>query len=131
MTTKSKQKPGRASVTATHSVPSLADKVSTNDFLLQATDVGPDPASVNYGVTVTHNLGNYESLRVSAGVTLPCRPTNVHQAGEVAKRIAHDLLDRSMTEWVGPKAGRRSPHYGEEEPEPANTPAESDPDFDD
>lgn len=134
MTTRSKRKPGQVSVTATHSVPSLADKVTADEFSLPDLDVGENPASVNYAVSLTHNLGHYESLRISVGVTLPSRPTNIVATAEVAKRIAHSVYDRSMTEWVGPAAGRRSPHYRppKEEPEPQSPDdidLETDPDF--
>lgn len=111
----SKRKSGHAVVTAVHRTQSLGKKERVEDYILQAMDVGENPASVNYAVSLTHNLGNYESLRISIGVTMPARPNAVHRAGEVAKRIAHDMLDRSMTEWVGPDAGRRSPNLDEQD----------------
>lgn len=110
-----KRKSGHVTLTATHRAQGLGERTSVEEFLLQAMDVGENPASVNYAVGLNHNLGNYENLRISVGVTLPTRTNTVYQAGEVAKRIAHDMLDRSMTEWVGPDAGRRSPHAGEQE----------------
>lgn len=36
------------------------------------TPLPPDPAYVSVGAGITENLGNYESLRLDARVTLPC-----------------------------------------------------------
>lgn len=108
--TSQKRKSGKVAVAITRSRMSLAEQGEVKSFLLEALDVGENPASVNYAVSLTHNLGRYESLRVSVGVTMPCRATAIYQAAEVSKRIAHDVLDTSMDEWVG-EEGRRSPHY--------------------
>lgn len=108
--TSQKRKAGKVAVTINRSRMSQAAQEEVKGFLLEALDVGENPASINYAVSLTHNLGRYESLRVSVGVTMPCRPTATYQAAEVAKRIAHDVLDVSMDEWIG-EEGRRSPHY--------------------
>lgn len=103
------KKTGKVAVAITHSRMSQAAQEEVKAFLLEALDVGENPASIHYAVSLTHNLGRYESLRISVGVTLPSRTTAAFPAFEVAKRIAHDVLDTSMNEWVG-EEGRRSPH---------------------
>lgn len=49
---------------------------STTDehFPLKEVQSAEPMASVHVSVGITRNLGNYESVKINVGVTLPCRP---------------------------------------------------------
>ena len=53
---------------------------------------GVEPARVNVMVGGTVNLGNFESLKFSASVSLPCYEEEVPEALERAKNLANDAL---------------------------------------
>lgn len=59
-----------------------------------------DPASVNYRLGATLNMGSYESMKVEVGITLPCkavwpeiRKTYIEIRQEVEK-----LMDKEVTQ---------------------------------
>jgi hypothetical protein len=101
----------RATVAISRSRLGEADQEQVKEHLLQAMDVGEHAASVNVAFSLTHNLGHYESLRISVGVTMPCRPSQVYQAAGASALIAQDILDGASDEWLGIANGRRSPSY--------------------
>ena len=53
------------------------------------------PAYVSIGGSVTKNLGDYNSVKITAQVTLPCAPT------AEACRITKDLASKMVDEYVG------------------------------
>lgn len=59
-----------------------------------------EPAWVKAGYGATVNLGNYESLRCDAGVTLPCYavPSEIAAAMEEARRIAEECIENPVEE---------------------------------
>lgn len=64
--------------------------------------------SVYYEKSLTKNLGNYESARVTVGVTLPINPTGSDVAAvkatiEVADDIVTDELEVQLKELLGKK----------------------------
>lgn len=73
------------------------------------TDVGvKSDASVYYEKSLTKNLGNYESARVTVGVTLPINPSSSEVASvkatiEVADEIVTDELEVQLKELLGKK----------------------------
>ena len=50
-------------------------------------------ATINVSSGITLNLGNYESLRIDVGITLPCKPT---------KKEIEDTYSKCI-EWVEEK----------------------------
>ena len=55
-----------------------------------------NPAYVNIGTAYTHNLGNYESVKISCSISMPCVP----KPGEIKKtkeKIAA-MVDAIMAE---------------------------------
>lgn len=57
----------------------------TVDVPVEAALFDVEPALVRVSVGVTRNLGNYESLRIDASLTMPCVP---ERADEVYKQSA-------------------------------------------
>ena len=57
-----------------------------------------DKAEANVEIGVTKNLGNYESLRVSVGVKLPCTTDEVTTTLERAKALAETHLHKFVHE---------------------------------
>ena len=53
---------------------------------MEITTFATAPASVYAGMGMTVNIGNYESLRIDAGVTLPCYKEEVDSAHRHAYR---------------------------------------------
>lgn len=46
------------------------------------------PAMVTAGTSLTINLGNYESMKVSVTVSIPCYKEEIHEALDYAFKIA-------------------------------------------
>jgi len=61
---------------------------------------GVTPASVTITGSVTKNLGNYNSARVEASITLPCLPVE-EEVGRVAT-----ILEGWVDEIIGSKISR-------------------------
>lgn len=67
------------------------------------------PAQVSVPISITHNLGNYESAKVGVVVTVPCYVEELEEAFEFAKAVAEkkseemsdfsDSYRRFMTGW--------------------------------
>ena len=49
-------------------------------------------ATVSVGMGATINTGNYESLRVDVGVSLPCNPSDVDAVYEALHQKVENLL---------------------------------------
>lgn len=59
------------------------------------------PALVKVGAGMTINLGNFESLRIDCGVTIPCHPHDIERAYEVASNFVADRIADEQTAWTG------------------------------
>lgn len=57
-----------------------------------------EPAKVSYEVGLTMNLGNYESARITVGVTIPCYREELGVAMEFAKYRAEAEVSRVRKE---------------------------------
>jgi len=60
------------------------------DLEVSMFDVEPAWVKASYGLTL--NLGNYESARADAGVTLPCYVEEIDKAFEQAWKIAKEEI---------------------------------------
>jgi hypothetical protein len=56
------------------------------------------PATINVSSGITLNLGNYESLRVDVGITLPCKPTKKDVEDTYAKAL--QFVEEKLAEQV-------------------------------
>lgn len=100
--TRSRQRPansGMANVSTEHL--RSGEKLSSTEKDVPAVwgDVAcATPAYVEISLGVTRNLGNYESLRVQATVTLPCLPTEeaIVQAKGDAATLATNFIDEEQ-----------------------------------
>lgn len=59
------------------------------------------PAYVKAGAGLTLNLGNYESLRVDCSVSIPCSPTRIQEAYDIASQFVSDKINEEQTNWLG------------------------------
>ncbi len=57
-----------------------------------------EPAIVEASLGLTINLGNYESLRIDAGVKIPCYKEEILQAHQEAFRLTEEELMRRKRE---------------------------------
>jgi hypothetical protein len=55
------------------------------------------PAEVRVTASRTINLGNYESLRIEAGVSLPCYAEEVERGLEVGSNIVGKIIENEET----------------------------------
>lgn len=69
-----------------------------NENLIEVDSFGTDPAYVKVSLGMTVNLGNFESLRVDAGVTLPCYKEEIDDAYDKAYSIAEKQLFSKVNE---------------------------------
>lgn len=71
------------------------------EVLRRTFDEGQHPAFVKVGAGLTINMQNYESLRLDCAVTLPCLPTELEEAYEIASQFVADRLAEEETSWLG------------------------------
>lgn len=65
---------------------------------LKEVEVPETHAQASVNLTLTKNLGNYESLKVSVGIVLPCATEKIETAVVEAKTLAERYLDRFVKE---------------------------------
>lgn len=90
---------GKIWVTSTYPKGAIGsgDSVETHDEIeLEVRVFETEPAHVRAGYGLTLNLGNYESARCDAGVTLPCYVEEVDSAIEEAYRIAEEKVQAQV-----------------------------------
>lgn len=75
------------------------DKTEAHDEqVLEVRSFAVPPAYVNAQVARTINLGNYESLKVQVGVSLPCYAEEVDRGMPHAVELCVALLDKEMSD---------------------------------
>jgi hypothetical protein len=65
------------------------------------------PANVSYSLTATINMGNFESLKIQVGLSMPCKPTKLQIDNKFKAIAAHveELLDNKVKELTGGSHG--------------------------
>lgn len=81
-------------------------KVAKSDSVVKELRIGGN--NVYYEKSVTKNLGNYESAKVTVGVTLPIEPTDeevalIRKTLEVGDRIVTEELEIQLKELLDDK----------------------------
>ena len=81
-------------------------KVAKSDSVVKELRIGGN--NVYYEKSVTKNLGNYESAKVTVGVTLPIEPTDeevalIRKTLEVGDRIVTEELEIQLKELLDAK----------------------------
>jgi len=69
---------------------------ATDTTPLQVRQFHGPVAMVSAALSRTVNLGNFESVRMEVGVTLPCYPEEITQAADVAMTFAGETLEREV-----------------------------------
>lgn len=67
---------------------------------------GVEPAHVTVNAGLTVNLGNFESLRLDCSVRIPCLPTEIDAAYEVAAEFVSTKINEEQARWLGNGNGR-------------------------
>ena len=75
--------------------PSVAKKMPSQKTTKKDIEVSEGKASVSYTISITKNLGDYESLKIQAGITIP------HGASDELLAELDDLLVVSREKVVG------------------------------
>lgn len=76
-------------------------KVVSEEFEEKAVDTrvfDEEPAMVEAKIGMTISLGNYEFLRVDAGVTMPCNKERIRETHEEAFTLAGEELFKRVEE---------------------------------
>lgn len=68
---------------------------------------GVEPAKVSVGLNSTVNMGNYESLKLSVHVTLPCYAEEVEETFDKAQDFCEERLARMLSDVQNNRGGRR------------------------
>ena len=58
-----------------------------------------EPAWVTYELKRTLNLGDYESLSIKVGVTVPCRKKEIPKVYRQAEKFVEKRIDEKLTKW--------------------------------
>lgn len=61
--------------------------------------IDEEPAWVTYELKRTINMGNYESLSVKVGVTVPCRKREIPKMYKQAERFVEKRIDEKLSKW--------------------------------
>lgn len=68
---------------------------------------GAEPAKVSVGLNSTVNMGNYESLKLSVHVTLPCYVEEVEDTFDKARDFCAEKLTQMLSDVERNRGGRR------------------------
>ncbi len=71
---------------------SIAGEESEERQVIEVHRFATEPAYARVAKGITANMGNYESLRIDVGVTLPCYAEEIEEALDVAADKAHAFL---------------------------------------
>jgi hypothetical protein len=74
------------------------DETEERRLEVRTFEPGVHPAEAMAEVGMTINLGNYESLRITAGVRLPCYPEEIEAAQQRAFELAERVLFQKVEE---------------------------------
>ena len=77
------------------------------ESLLGVTRFESTPALVSASMGATLNVGNFESLRLDVGVTLPCYPEEVPEGVAAAAQFCADYLDTRRAELKALRTGAK------------------------
>ena len=66
-----------------------------------------EPAKVSVGLNSTVNMGNYESLKLSVHVTLPCYAEEVEEAFDKARDFCEEKITQMLSDVERNRGGRR------------------------
>ena len=68
-----------------------------------------EPATVNVDYSLTMNLGNYESARISVSVSVPCYKEEIDEAYEFARAWAEQRLESTRDVIDASRKGQANP----------------------
>ena len=68
-----------------------------------------EPATVSVDYSLTMNLGNYESARISVSVSVPCYKEEIDEAYEFARAWAEQRLESTRDVIDASRSGRANP----------------------
>lgn len=71
------------------------DKIAVKPFIVE-------PAYVNYSEGATINVGNYQSVRIDVGISLPCYVEEIDDAFIKAKEIVSKKIDEEIEKIKNP-----------------------------
>lgn len=74
------------------------EKVSVHVFIT-------DPAYVRVGAGVTRKIADFESLRVDAGVSIPCYKEQIEEQFDASAEWVAERLDEQLDQWLGKDEG--------------------------
>jgi len=78
-----------------------SEQEETNEILVKTYPSDVPLANVSVECSVTKNLGNYESLRIQASITLPCAVEETEAAYDEAWKRVEAQMTRKVTEVTG------------------------------
>ncbi len=71
------------------------------DILLERFSSDDPPAYVKVSGGMTHNLQQYEFLRLDVSVSIPCKRSRLEEAYEFASQMVSDKIGEEQTKWLG------------------------------
>lgn len=76
---------------------------------------GVEPAYVTAGLAATKNLGNYESVKVTCSITMPCNPKDILKCHKGIAKHCEDLILQELEKAIGPDDQKEEIEEEEEE----------------
>lgn len=67
-----------------------------SDETIEVNNFQTEVAHVNYAISRTQNLGNYNSAKISVGVQLPTYVEEINEAFEKAKKFTSERMSKEM-----------------------------------
>ena len=100
MATKASTKTKSGTLSMTTSYPN-GNQDEASEIIVRTYPTDVPLASVSVECSVTKNLGNYESLRIQASITLPCAVEETDSAYDEAWKRVEAQMTRKVTEVTG------------------------------
>lgn len=69
-----------------------AGEIKEEDTVLDVHKFVTEPAKVLFELGVTMNMGNYESAKITVGVSIPCYKEEMREAYAYARQIAESVI---------------------------------------
>lgn len=94
----SKSLEGKAMITVRRTQVGKVLEDSSEEETIHVRKFETEPAYVSVRVGATKNMGNYESLRLEVGVTIPCYTEEITEVEKQATEWVDDKMDKKLSE---------------------------------
>lgn len=78
-------------------------EITEEDTVMDVHKFVTEPAKITFELGVTMNMGDYESAKITVGVTIPCYKEEMREAYAYARQIAESVISDEKGKIKGSK----------------------------